>query len=120
MIISLRLVIVARHESTALSRQKIQVRALVRLQNVVVVELPVAALEVRLRRLPAPAALCELLLGHEEIELPLLHVERDLVAVLDQRERAAGRRLEIGRASCRESVEVAGVRGGEKDKTERM
>jgi len=41
-------VVVARHEVTALPREEVEIRALVRLQHVIEVQAPVAALKRRL------------------------------------------------------------------------
>src|SRR5258705_5969360 len=49
-----RSVIVARHEGAALSGEEVQVRAFVRLQHVIEIQPPVAALQRRLRRAPEP------------------------------------------------------------------
>src|SRR3989475_225184 len=83
------LVVVARHEGAALAHEKVEVRALVRLQHVIEVQAPVAARERRLGLFPFPAPLRELIVRYEELQASLRDVELDLVAVLDQRERAA-------------------------------
>src|SRR5437773_2689836 len=49
------LVVVARHEVAALPREEIEVGALVRLQHVIEIQAPVAALERRLGLFPFPA-----------------------------------------------------------------
>src|SRR5687768_6760561 len=85
--------VIARHEWAALADEEIEIRALARLVDVVEVKAPVAALERRLRRLPFLPPARDLLLGHEELEPPLRYVELDLVAVLDERQEPAGRRL---------------------------
>src|SRR2546427_11606526 len=62
------LVVVARHEGAALAHEKVEVRALVRLQHVIEVQAPVAARERRFGLLPFPAPLRELVLRHQEVE----------------------------------------------------
>src|SRR3954451_1591653 len=86
-------VIVARHERTALADEEVEIRALVRLQDVVVVEAPVAALERGLGRAPPGTPLVQLTLVDEQFQPALGDIELDLVAVLDQREHAARSRL---------------------------
>src|SRR6185503_18676301 len=86
-------VIVARHERAALADEEVEIRALVRLQDVVVIEAPVAALERWLRRLPPGLALLQFGIRHEKLQPSLRYIQLDLVAVLDQRERAARGRL---------------------------
>src|SRR5205085_1516067 len=87
------LLVVARDERAAFADQKVEIGAVACLQHLVDVKLPVAALERRLRRLPARTARGELALAHQELKLALRHVELDLVAVAHERERAAGGRL---------------------------
>src|SRR5207244_12973588 len=77
-------VVITRHERAALADQEIQIRAFVRLQHVVEVKAPVAALERRFGRLPFFPALGELLVGYVEVQAALRHVELDGVAVLHQ------------------------------------
>src|SRR3954469_7612304 len=78
-------VIVARHEGAAFPDEEVEVRALVRLQDVVVVEAPVAALERGLGRAPRGTPLRQLRLVDEQFQPALSDIELDLVAVLDQR-----------------------------------
>src|SRR5947209_9051902 len=73
------LVVVARHEGAALAHEKVEVRALVRLQHVIEVQAPVAARERRFGLLPFPAPLRELVLRHQEVEPSLRDVELDFV-----------------------------------------
>src|SRR5712691_5853355 len=87
------LVVVARHEVAALSREEIEVRAFVRLQHVIEIQAPVAARERRLGLFPFPAPLRELIVRYEQLQPALRDVELDFVAVLDERERAARRGL---------------------------
>src|SRR5882672_1025066 len=87
------LVVVARHEGAALAHEKVEIGAFVRLQHVIEIEAPVAACQRRLGLFPFPAPLREFLLRHEQLELSLRDVELDFVAVRDERERAARRRL---------------------------
>src|SRR5467141_266456 len=87
------LVVVARHEGAALAGEEVEVRAFVRLQHVIEVQAPVAALEGRLRRLPFFPTGRKLLLRDEQLQPALRDVELDLVAVFDERERAARRRF---------------------------
>src|SRR5205085_8935639 len=87
------LVVVARHERAALADQEVEVGAVARLQHMVDVELPVAALEWRFGRLPTGAALLQLTLAHQELQLALRDVQLDLVAVAHERQRAARRRF---------------------------
>src|SRR5438105_6525525 len=77
----------------ALADQEVEIDALVGLQHGVDVELRVAALVRRLESLPGFAAARQLGLGHVEMQLSLLDVELDHVAVLNQRQRSARRRL---------------------------
>src|SRR5688572_33480365 len=49
---SYSLMIIARHEGAALADQEVEIRALVGLEHMIEVELPVAAIERRLGRLP--------------------------------------------------------------------
>src|SRR6185369_703277 len=86
-------VVVARHECAALADEEVEVGTLVRLQDVVMVKAPVAALERGLGCLPPGAPLLQLTLADEQLQAALGDVELDLVAVLDQRERAACGRL---------------------------
>src|SRR5207245_1191033 len=69
------------------------VHPLVRLEHVVEEEATVAAGEPRRPWLPRRSSPRELLTAHAERELPLRHVELDLVAVADERQRPADRRL---------------------------
>src|SRR2546426_8858467 len=83
--------IVARHEGAALADEKIEVGAFARLQHVIEVQLPVAALERRRGQLPVLSSLEENVFRHQEHQPALFDVQLDHVAVLDQRERAARR-----------------------------
>src|SRR5213596_559430 len=80
------LVVVARHEVAALAGEEVEIRALVRLQHVIEIQAPVAALKRRLGLLPFPSPLRELVVRYEQLQLALRDVELDLVAVLDERE----------------------------------
>ena len=60
------------------------------------VQLPVAAGQLRCRRLPRRTALGELFIADVQVQAALGHVELDQVAVLHQRERPAGRGLGRG------------------------
>src|SRR5207245_4922875 len=82
------LVVVARHEGAALAGEKVEIRAFVRLQHVIEIEAPVAALQGRLRFFPFSAPLRELVVRYEQLQPALCDVELDLVAVLDEREHA--------------------------------
>src|SRR5207245_7237824 len=84
------LVVVARHEVAASPHEEVEIRALVRLQHVIEIQAPVAAFKRRYGLLPFPAPLCELFVRYEQLQPALRDVELDLVAVLDERERAAG------------------------------
>jgi len=77
-------------KGTAFPHQEIQVRALVGLQHVVEVEPPVAALELGLGRLPLCLSFLQFLTGNDQFNFSLGGVELDDVAVLHQREHAAG------------------------------
>src|SRR3954471_5780098 len=79
-------VVIARHERAALADQEVEVGALVGLLHMVEVELPVAARQMGLRLFPALLPARELLLGHEQVQPSLGHVELDQVTVLDQGE----------------------------------
>src|SRR3989441_7353384 len=83
------LVVVARHEVAAFPHEEVEIRALVRLQHVIEIQAPVAARERRLGLLPLPAPLRELILGHQELQSALCHVQLDDISVFHQRERAA-------------------------------
>src|SRR5262245_65775386 len=83
------LVIVARNEGAAFPDQEVEVRALIGLEDVVVVEAPVASLERGLGRAPLGTPLLQLAVVDQQFQPALGHVELDLVAVLDQREHAA-------------------------------
>src|SRR3989475_7842477 len=76
------LVVVARHEVAALSHEKIEIRALIRLQHVIEVQAPVAALQGGLGFFPFSAPLRELVLRHQELEPSLRDIELDFVAIL--------------------------------------
>src|SRR5262245_40706444 len=78
-------VIVAGDEGSALPDQEVEVRALIGLENVVVVEAPVASLEGGLGRAPLGTSLLQLALVDQQLQPALGHIELDLVAVLDQR-----------------------------------
>src|SRR2546425_8682711 len=65
------LVVVPRHEAAAFPHEEVEVRALVRLQHVIEIQAPVAALKRRLGLLPFPAPLRELLPRHEQLPAPL-------------------------------------------------
>src|SRR2546425_11713657 len=65
------LVVVPRHEVAAFPHEEVEIRALVRLQHVIEIQAPVAALERRLGLLPFPAPLRELLPRHEQLPAPL-------------------------------------------------
>src|SRR5439155_1518888 len=67
--------------------QEVEVRPLVRLEHVVEEEAAVAAREPRRPWLPRRSSPRELLTAHAERERPLRHVELDLVAVADERQR---------------------------------
>src|ERR1700719_4204860 len=69
--------------------KKIEVAAFIGLLDVLGEHPAIAALEPRLRLLPLRAALVQLGLGHIEVDGARGDIERDLVAVLHQRERAA-------------------------------
>src|SRR5437879_5000990 len=84
------LVVVARHEGAALAGEKVEVCAFVRLQHVIEIEAPVPARQRRLGLFPFPAPLRELIVRYEQLQPALCDVELDLVAVLDEREHAAG------------------------------
>src|SRR2546426_11223170 len=71
------LVVVARHEGAALAHEKVEVRALVRLQHMIEVQAPVAALKRRLGLFPFSAPLRELILRHQEVEPALRDIELD-------------------------------------------
>src|SRR5438445_5119320 len=75
------------------SAQEVEVRPLVRLEHVVEEEAAVAARKPGWPWLPRRSAPRELLVTHAERELPLRHLELDLVAVADERQRPADRRL---------------------------
>src|SRR5206468_9914361 len=59
------LVVVARHEGAALAHEKVEIRALVRLQHVIEIQAPVAARRRRFGLLPLPAPLRELVVRYE-------------------------------------------------------
>src|SRR5438105_14675730 len=82
--------IVARHEVAALAGEEIEVCALVRLQHVVEVKFPVAALLLRGGCFPLRLPLKKNFLRNQEFELSLSDIELDRVAVLRQRQRSAG------------------------------
>src|SRR5882762_10106999 len=82
------LVVVPRHGVAPFPHWEVEIRALVRLQNVIEIQAPVAARERRLGLSPFPAPLRQLLLRYEELEPALRDVELDDVAVLDEGERA--------------------------------
>src|SRR5689334_13374891 len=82
-------VIVARHERAAFPDEEVEVRALVGLEDVVVVEPPVAALERGPGRLPPGFALLQFGIRHMKLQSSFRYVQLDLVAVLDQSEHAA-------------------------------
>src|SRR4026207_577444 len=86
-------VIVARHERAAFPDEEVEIRALMGLEDVVEVKLPVSAIERRRRWLPLRLPVLKFRIGNEELQLALRDVELDAVAVLHQRQRAAGRRL---------------------------
>src|SRR5258706_7187995 len=80
----LKLMIIPWHESAALACEEIEVHAFVRLQHVVEIQPPVAALQRRLGLFPFSAPLRELVLPHDELEAPLRDVELDDIVVFDQ------------------------------------
>src|SRR6476659_4834479 len=87
------LVVVPWNERTALADEEVEVGALVGLLYVVEIKAPIAALERRLGRLPFRLSLLQFGVGNEELDLPFRDIELDHVAVLHQREHAAGGRF---------------------------
>src|SRR6187455_1269131 len=69
--------------------EEIEVAAVVGLADVLLVERAEAAVEARRGRLPAGAAARELGIVDVQVELAPGHVQRDGVAVADERERSA-------------------------------
>src|SRR4051794_2777300 len=70
-----------------------EVATVVRLQEVLAEEANVAAVARVVRRRPRAPPPLELGLVHEQVDSPRLDVEADAIAVLDERERTADRRL---------------------------
>src|SRR4029077_15266398 len=71
------LVVVARHEVAALSREEVEVRAFVRLQHVIEIQARVAARGRRVGLFPFPAPLRELIVRYEQLQPALRDVELD-------------------------------------------
>src|SRR5260370_3346991 len=72
------------HLRAALADEEVEIGALMRLHDMVDVELGVAAVVVAVRRLPRLAALRQLGVGHVELEGPLVDVQLDHFPVLHQ------------------------------------
>ena len=83
----------ARHFRAPASDQKIEVGALMRLQDMLDIELLIAPSCLRRWRRPGRSAPVQDIFGDEKIELPCFHIQFDLVTILDQRQIAARRRL---------------------------
>src|SRR4026208_1916525 len=78
------LVVVAGHEGAALADEEVEVRALVGLQYVIAVGLPVAARERRSWLLPFLFSFLKFTGRNDQIQFPLRHIQFDHVAVLHQ------------------------------------
>src|SRR3712207_774387 len=78
--------VVPRNGRSALADEEVEIGALVGLQDMVDVELGVAAARMGRRRLPSGAPAVELVRLHVQVQGARLHVEGDEVAVLDQRQ----------------------------------
>src|SRR4051812_48161722 len=71
------LVVIPGHERPAFTDEEVEVGALVRLFHMVEVKAPVAARQRRLGLLPFRLAFLQFLVGNEQLELSLRHVELD-------------------------------------------
>src|SRR5215467_8607448 len=72
------------HACTASAYKKIQIRAAIGLQHVVVIELIVTTSKNRVRRLPLCATALDLRLGDVQMKTPCGHVQFDHVPIPDQ------------------------------------